>query len=593
MIIKGGFNKRRPVVEANLFWKNTSNPIYGQTMTSDYWILALLVGTVVWIILLRKQIQERTRANRQLLIEIGERRNAEAALRESQRQLSTLLGNLQGMAFRCWNDEYWTLEFASDGCEHMTGYLPEELIQHHKRALREMIHPEDRKKVWDKVQTALKEQAPFQIEYRYFTKAGEQKWAWAQGVGVWTEDNEVIALEGFVTDITEKKFLEEKHLSLGRQLRRAQKLEAIGTLAGGIAHDFNNILFAIMSYATMASKKIPQGNRGYHHVSQIIKASERAQSLIQQILTFSRQHEHHFETIELSKLVEEPLALIRSTLPKTIEIQLKIETDQSTIAAVPSQIHQLLVNLWTNAGHAMRQTGGLLEIRLTKTWVDGGMAQRHDVKTGNYLLLIVSDTGCGMAPEVMERIFDPFFTTKPVDEGTGLGLAVVHGIVKSHQGIITVTSEEGKGTTFFIYFPVSEERFRHSVEEHYRISRGQGHILLVDDEKIIVEPIQEMLEAQGYQVTSSLTGVEALEWFQTQPDQYDLVITDQILPKLTGTQLAVKLMNIREDIPVIIMTGYQDLLSADHVKQIGVRELLIKPVTEVTLSQTIQDVLRQ
>lgn len=392
-------------------------------------------------------------------------------------------------------------------------------------------------------------------------------------------------------EIEEHQQSEEEKKRLEKHLRDSQKLEAIGTLAGGIAHDFNNILFAITSYAEMGTKKISNPERIKHYLRRILQASERAKELIHQILTFSRQHEQEFKPMTLTPIIKESLRLMRASLPRTIEIHKNIETTKDRILADPTQMHQVLINLCTNAGYAMRDTGGVITVDLVESFVDSEFAKTHDIKEGNYLKLTVADTGEGIEKEVMDHIFEPFFTTKPVDEGTGMGLAVVHGIVKSHDGAIIVSSEPGKGTIFDVYFPKIEEHpeFQKSIAQTR--FKGEENILLIDDESMIIEALQDILEDLGYNVTASINSVGALEIFRNHPEQFDLVITDQTMPKMTGTQLTKELLRIRPDIPVIIITGFGDTTFQKKSKDIGIREYLTKPVTEQQLSHTVRQVL--
>ena len=377
-----------------------------------------------------------------------------------------------------------------------------------------------------------------------------------------------------------------------RLLHEAQKMESIGTLAGGIAHDFNNILSAIVGYAELTVLKLPEASDARKSVRGILEASHRARDLVHQILTFSRQSEEHRQPSAPGPILKEALRLLRATLPATIEIRQNIAADLGNILADPTQIHQVLLNLCTNAHHAMREEGGILEVNVENVELDASFTDQHtDMDPGVYLRLTIGDTGHGMAPEVMQRVFDPYFSTKDKDVGTGLGLAVVHGIVKSHAGSIELESEPGKGTTFYVYLPVIESEAPPQADIVELLPPGQERILLVDDEESLVAVGKEMLEYLGYEVTIETINHKALELFQEQPDQFDLVITDMTMPKMTGDKLAARLMEIRPDIPIILCTGYSDLISESKADAIGIRALLKKPLAIGELSNTIRKIL--
>jgi PAS domain S-box-containing protein len=381
-------------------------------------------------------------------------------------------------------------------------------------------------------------------------------------------------------------------MKLEKQLRQAQKMEAIGTLAGGIAHDFNNILSAIVGYTQLAASVIPQGSPTSQYLKQVLTAANRATDLVKQILTFSRQTELEQKPIRISSILKEALKLLRPSLPSTIEIRQQIHSPIDPILADPSQIHQILMNLCTNAAHAMREKGGVLSVALTMVELDTATASRHEgVKPGPYVRLTVSDTGYGMDAVTMERIFDPFFTTKGLEGGTGMGLSVVHGIVKNHGGMITVFSEPGVGTTFNVFFPRIETRIEEEIAVPLPLPTGKERILFVDDEEMLVTVAQQLLTRMGYEVTAITSSTDALHLFKDQPDRFDLVITDQTMPKMTGTQLAKELLAIRPDLPIILSTGFSEMITPDRAKAAGIREFVLKPVTQRDLAECIRRVL--
>jgi CheY-like chemotaxis protein len=370
-------------------------------------------------------------------------------------------------------------------------------------------------------------------------------------------------------------------------------MEAIGTLAGGIAHDFNNILAAIIGYSELAMLDLPKTHPIQTHLAEVMKGSNRAKDLVRQILTFSRQEEHERQPILLQSALDEALKLLRATLPSTIEIRRQIDSKAPPILGDSTQIHQVMMNLGTNAWHAMGEQGGTLEVTLTTFDVDSEFAQAHaDLREGRYLRLIISDSGCGMDRDTLERVFEPFFTTKPPGAGTGLGLAVVHGVVKRHDGMISIYSEPGKGTTFNLYFPVHEFETQMAVPEPASIPMGNGErILFVDDEVPLATLGKSMLERLGYRVTVQTSSLEALAAFSAQSDQFDLVITDQTMPGLSGAELARLLLEIRPELPVILATGYSTTINPERAKAIGIRELLLKPNTTQSLGEAIRRAL--
>ena len=377
------------------------------------------------------------------------------------------------------------------------------------------------------------------------------------------------------------------------QLRQAQKMEAIGTLTGGITHDFNNILAAIIGYTDLAIIDIPDGSKARYNLLEAKKAIRRAKELVNQILTFSRQSEQKLIPVKISIIIKEALKLLRASLPTTIEIHKHIERDTGTIKADPTQVHQVLMNLCTNAGHAMRENGGgILDVRLRNVSIS--KKSEIDLDPGLYVKLTVSDTGYGITPDVLERIFDPYFTTKEKGEGTGLGLSLVHGIVKDHDGNITVETEPEKGTTFHVFFPRIEEAEKGAdkvAEES--LPNGQEHILFIDDEFALVDIGKQMLENLGYKVTTKTDSLEALKLFQEQPHEFDLVITDMTMPNMTGEKLAKELMRIRPDVPIILCSGFSEQMTEDDAKEIGIKEFAMKPLVMEDLAKTIRKILNK
>jgi len=407
------------------------------------------------------------------------------------------------------------------------------------------------------------------------------------------EDGRLVRAWGVLREITERKQAEARQVRLETELRQAQKMEAIGTLAGGIAHDFNNILGAIIGYSELAVMDIGDEDPSQAHLAEVLRAAKRAKELVRQILSFSRQEEHEPKPIQLASVIDEAMKLLRASLPSTIEIRTHIDSGAGPILADPTQIHQVMMNLCTNSWHSMNGDGGILEVSLRAVDVDSGFAQTHaDLHPGKYLRLMISDTGCGIEPTVIDRIFDPFFTTKAPGSGTGLGLAVVHGVVKRHGGAISVYSESGRGTTFNLYFPVDETQPSAAVAELTTPAKGNGErILFVDDEAPLAALGKSMLERLGYRVTAQTNSLDALATFSAQPGQFDLVITDQTMPNLSGAELAKLLLKIRPELPVILATGYSTTINAEKANAIGIREMLLKPNTTQAMGDAIRRAL--
>lgn len=391
--------------------------------------------------------------------------------------------------------------------------------------------------------------------------------------------------------IVEQQKAEEKRIQLETQLKHSQKLEAIGTLAGGIAHDFNNLLFAILGYISMAKDDLPQESLIREDLEEATKAAKRAKDLIQQILTFSRQQEGEKQPIQISPLIKEALKMIKACLPATIEIHENLDYHSNAVLADPSQIHQIIMNLCTNSGYAMRSSGGLMEVGLTEVEVDGEFAATHAIVEGKYVKLTVSDNGQGIETEDLDRVFDPFFTTKPVGDGTGMGLAVVHGIVRNHQGAVTVSSEKNKRTIFDIYFPIIKDTIEVYAKESELMPKGNEHILIVDDEISLVKLEKRILEKCGYKVTTAISSLEALELFKEHPETFDLVISDHAMPKLAGAELAKQLLQIRSDIKIILITGYSSDIFNVETRELDIKEYVSKPIAPHEFSQTVREVL--
>ncbi len=390
----------------------------------------------------------------------------------------------------------------------------------------------------------------------------------------------------------ERKRTEEYQRKLRGDLQQAQKMEAIGSLAGGIAHDFNNILSAILGYAELTELMLPRDSEVAEFIKQILKASSRAKDLVQQILAFSRQSQYEKMPCNISAEVKEALKLLRASLPATIEIHHDIKSNPGVVMADRTKIHQVIMNLCTNAFHAMEAAGGRLDVILDSVENGAEEAPGHHLDPGRYLKLTVRDTGSGMDADTISRIFDPYFTTRKLGEGTGMGLATVHGIVKDHGGAILVNSAPGDGAVFRIFFPVVEGEDESDVSTFKSLPRGAERILFVDDEKPLIDIGKKILTHLGYKVEVRSSPHDALAAFRANPQNFDLVITDMIMPEMTGDNLAKRMNAIRSDIPVLLCTGFSNNVRPEVVGNTGIRELLMKPLTTRNLAEAIQRVLK-
>ena len=463
-------------------------------------------------------------------------------------------------------------------------------------AWRQLVHPDDLERVEEVLRSCIASGEGFTIDLRMQTKLGQWRWVCTNGKAI-EKDQESTAIRmiGTLGDITERKGAEEETIALQLQLIQAQKMEAIGTLAGGIAHDFNNILGAIIGYSEIVNDLVPPESIATEYLDKVMKASQRAASLVKQILAFSRQANIERVPLKPGQIVEEAIKLLRPSLPSTITINLSIDTATRLILADPTQVHQILMNLCTNAFHAMEQTGGILEIILEDRELSReNLRYQPEVQPGKFVVFTVSDTGLGIEPEVLDKIFNPYFTTKEVGKGTGMGLAIAHGIVASCGGFISCESEIGRGTIFRVFFPAIEEVIISEIKPVDVVaSPGTERILLVDDEKMLADLGKTMLERLGYEVTALTSSLEALAIFQNQPDLFDAIITDQTMPGITGMDLSRKILQIRPEIPIILCTGYNTLMFEEQAKLLGIKEFVEKPITKIIISRLLRKVLEE
>lgn len=522
-----------------------------------------------------------------------ERQQAENALRTSAERYN--------MAVEGSQDGLWEARVLPDKSEYhpdtpcwfsprfkkLLGYQDHE-FENTSGSFYSHLHPDDKDRVMESIRAHVQKKVPYDLEYRLRTKDGAFKWFSARGQATWDPSGNPIGMAGSLRDITQQKQLES-------YLRQSQKLEAVGTLAAGVAHDFNNILMAILGYTQLALATPPGSSRIRHHLEEILVGSERAKHLVQQILMFTRQTEPERKPIQLQPILLESLGLLRASLPSNIEIRSRFETENAVLLGDATQLHQVMMNLGTNAEFAMRENGGVLEIHAEEIQPNEEFLATHlGLSSGPYARLKIMDTGTGIAPNVLPRIFDPFYTTKGVGEGTGMGLAAVHGIVTSHGGVVEVDSQPEGGTTFSIYFPLLQGHLsdcKQPKELEINLPRGQGEILFVDDEECLARLGKELLESLGYRATVLTDSVEAVALVRQAPKRFRAVITDQTMPKLTGEEMISHLLHVNPQMPILVCTGFSHNLDLDKAKALGAAAFLMKPVQKEELAMTLAEVL--
>ncbi len=531
-------------------------------------------------------------AKQRLEVEIQERRSAEAAVRESEQKYRLLADNVSDII---WMIDIKTLRmtYVSPSVERVRGYTPEEVMN---QPLERVLSPGSYEMVKQKFGDLLRRKETIQprqtftLEVEQFKKNGEKIHSEVTVSFIRDANERPVSVLGVTRDITERKRAEEARVKLESQLRQAKKMEAIGTLAGGIAHDFNNILSSIIGFTELCLDDAPKGSLLRDNLNEIFTGGKRAKELVKQILTFARQADDQASPIQVGAIAKETIKFLRSSIPRTIQIVADIQSD-ALIMGNATQVQQVIMNLFANAADAMEE-GGVLKVSLNDVvFSDILQLPAQDMHLGRYLKLVVQDSGAGIPPNVLPSIFDPYFTTKAVGKGTGMGLAVVHGIVESYGGRIVVESAPGMGTTFTLFLPATARQAAAQEVEIDYLPGGRERILFVDDEAAITAMGCQLLERLGYAVVAQTSSLEALALFREKAEDFDLVITDVTMPNLPGDKLVQELRAIRPDIPIILCTGYSARVSEDNAAALGAQGFAYKPIVRADIARLVRNVL--
>jgi PAS domain S-box-containing protein len=521
-------------------------------------------------------------------IELGER-----ALRKSEERYALAMDGANEGHFD-WNLEQADASFLSPRAKQLSGRPADAPVTTREAWMASMdIHPEDLAPIDAAFREHLDGRSDrYHVEYRIRHLDGQWHWVQVRGRCIRDESGNVRRIVGSSMDISARKNAEAEKERLEAQLRQSQKMEAMGTLAGGIAHDFNNILGAILGYGELAHKAAPEGGAVRRYLDNVMHAGGRAKALVERILAFSRSGMGERGPVNVQAVVQETLELFAASLPPRIRLEQRLEAGDAAVGGDAIQLHQVAMNLCTNALQAM-ENGGVLEVALVLEVVGQERRLAHgNLAPGAYVRLSVSDTGSGIPPHVLDRIFDPFFTTKGVGEGTGLGLSLVHGIVADLGGAIDVHTVVGRGTTFTIWLPRAGEAKAPSAEDAASLPRGDGQaVMIVDDEKLLVALAEETLAELGYEPVGFSSSVAALEAFRDAPQRFDIVLTDETMPELVGTDLAREIRRLRPDIPIVLMSGYSGAQLHERASAIGIREVLRKPLQRKDIAECFGRVL--
>ncbi len=525
--------------------------------------------------------------------DISERKQAEQALRDSEERHRTLVNNLPGVAYRCLNDEQWTMVFFSAGCERMTGYPATDFIDNAVRSYASIIHPEDRLSVASVVQKGVNAHRSFEMEYRILRTDGTTLWVCEKGQGIYDHTEKLRWLDGVIIDITEQRKAQEEKERLQAELLQAQKMESVGRLAGGVAHDFNNMLQTILGYSDLSLDQIEETSPVHEGLLEIRKAAMRSADLTRQLLAFARKQTTKPKILDLNDTVASMLKMLQRLIGEDIDLAWLPGHGPWPVKMDPSQLDQILANLMVNARDAIADTGKIT-IETENISLDTVYCTDHPgFRPGEYVLLAVSDNGCGIDKETINQIFEPFFTTKEMGKGTGLGLSTVYGIVKQNNGFVNVYSESGQGTTFRIYLPsFSTETVTTETRLVSEPLGGRETVLLVEDEAILLNLAKTILQRLGYTVLSASTPMAALQLVQENAGEIDLLITDVVMPEMNGRELARQLSSLRPTMRCLYMSGYTANVIAHHgVLDAGIH-FIQKPFSIDDLARTIRETLQ-
>jgi len=538
-------------------------------------IAAIILLFIATIVISRLEVRRKTK----------DLQKVNKELKKSEEKYKDLINSSPDMRYR--TDTEGRIIFISPAVQKISGYTVEELIGMKMEEL--YVNREERKNV-----LSLLQKNGFVIEHEAQLKRKDGSVLWASTNAHFFKDNDghILGVEGVSRDVTERKQVEEEKFKLIAQLQQSQKMESIGTLAGGIAHEFNNMLAIIIGNNELIMEELPQGSLARESTEEIRIAGIRAREVVKQLLTFSRQDDAVKKVMDFTSVVQESMKLIRSSTPANIKIEQNLSADTYPIKGNNTQINQLLINICNNAADALPEKGGIITIELLNETIDLQQIE-HQTKIipGQYVKLIVSDNGIGMDTEILERVFEPYFTTKNIGEGTGIGMAVAHGIIERHGGAIIVDSKPGRGTTITILLPAHEGLFEQETDERDIIPVGDECILYVDDEPSIAILGKRLLESLGYTTDSTTDPEKALDMMRNDPNKFDLLITDMAMPNMTGDQLVIETLKIRQNMPTIICTGYSAKISEKDATDIGVRSYIMKPINKSELAKTVRKVL--
>ncbi len=526
----------------------------------------------------------------EIAVDITEQKKTEGELRETKTFLEKILSSLADAVFVV-DPETRAITTCNPAVKNIFGYNQEELIGKNT----EFLHVDRQmyEEFGSRLFPALDEKGVFRTDYRMRRKDGTVFHTENTVTEIVDDSGRRTGAVSVVRDITARVSAEQERDEMQSQLLQARKMESLGTLAGGIAHDFNNILMPITLNTELMLRNTDEHDKNYRYLKDILQAAKHGKDLVKQITTFSRQSEQKRKSVKIAPVIKEALKLLKASLPSTIQVVENIEDDSSgVVMADPTQIHQVLMNLCTNAAYSMRKRGGELDVELKSTDLNQSSASSHpDLRPGPYMRISVSDTGEGVAQENIERIFEPFFTTKERSEGTGMGLPAAHGIVKSHGGAITVSSDPCRGSSFNVFLPKIKEVPAQEDSSSTEMPTGMERILLVDDEDAVLRSVENTLEGLGYEVVCTPRGDEALKLFEQQSEKFDLVVTDQTMPSMTGLELSRNLLRIRGDIPIILCTGFNEAVDKDKAREEGVREFLMKPFNTEEMARIIRRII--